>query len=118
MQLFSIYLIKESFYHTGRNDAVISPGMLFTFSIQRVVIWILPTCFFLGLTEEVEKAIEDRIGGRQPDPFVLHTKIRSLYSWRDVAERTERVYQTVQDIPLPDISTRLQRSVQSHFICL
>ncbi|RUS81571.1 hypothetical protein EGW08_010672 [Elysia chlorotica] len=62
-----------------------------------------------GLTEQLEKAIEDRIDGRQPDPFELHNKIKSLYSWRDVARRTEAVYETVQETPLPDISTRLQR---------
>ncbi|GFR87183.1 phosphatidylinositol N-acetylglucosaminyltransferase subunit A [Elysia marginata] len=61
-----------------------------------------------ALTKELEKAIEDRIAGRQPDPFELHKRIKTLYSWRHVASRTESVYHTVQDTPLPDLSTRLQ----------
>uniref|UniRef100_A0A0B7A566 Glycosyl transferase family 1 domain-containing protein n=1 Tax=Arion vulgaris TaxID=1028688 RepID=A0A0B7A566_9EUPU len=60
-----------------------------------------------ALTEELEKAIEDRIHGRNLDPFEMHASIQAFYSWRDVALRTETVYHMVMSTPLPDTASRL-----------
>ncbi|CAL1541012.1 unnamed protein product [Lymnaea stagnalis] len=62
-----------------------------------------------ALSRELEKAIEDRVNNRNLDPYELHEKIKTLYSWRDVAERTEKVYETVMSSPVPDTATRLSR---------
>nr|KAI8731792.1 phosphatidylinositol N-acetylglucosaminyltransferase subunit A [Biomphalaria glabrata] len=62
-----------------------------------------------AMTLELEKAIEDRIHNRNMDPFELHQKIKEFYSWRDVAMRTEVVYQIVMEAPVPNAATRLQR---------
>lgn len=62
-----------------------------------------------ALSRELEKAIEDRINNKVLDPFKLHETIKALYSWRDVAERTEKVYRMVMDSPVPDTATRLNR---------
>ncbi|XP_059177216.1 phosphatidylinositol N-acetylglucosaminyltransferase subunit A-like [Physella acuta] len=62
-----------------------------------------------ALTKELEKAIEDRIHNRAMDPYELHNQIRMLYSWRNVASRTEKVYTTVLDTPIPDTATRIMK---------
>ena len=63
-----------------------------------------------ALLVQLEKAIDDRRHGNVVDPFEAHKIIAGLYSWRDVARRTEKVYNTVCQIPEPDLANRLQRS--------
>ncbi|KAJ3112055.1 hypothetical protein HK100_002465, partial [Physocladia obscura] len=46
------------------------------------------------LVNSVKIAI-DRVQNRPSDPYKLHNEIRSMYSWSNVAERTERVYNRV-----------------------
>ncbi|KAI9347033.1 hypothetical protein BDR26DRAFT_911165 [Obelidium mucronatum] len=56
------------------------------------------------LVNSVQIAIE-RIRTNPPDPFVLHNEVRSMYSWENVAERTERVYERVintEPVELPE----------------
>ena len=65
----------------------------------------------LALLVELEKAIADRRSGNVVDPFEAHKVIAGLYSWRDVARRTEVVYNKVCCILEPDLANRLQRFV-------
>ncbi|BFZ17338.1 hypothetical protein BsWGS_20377 [Bradybaena similaris] len=60
-----------------------------------------------ALAKELEKAIEDRIHGRNLDPYEMHKRIQALYSWRDVAQRTEKVYHMVMSAPVPDTHSRM-----------
>ncbi|XP_041378436.1 phosphatidylinositol N-acetylglucosaminyltransferase subunit A-like [Gigantopelta aegis] len=62
-----------------------------------------------ALLVELEKAIADRRSGNIVDPFEAHKIIAGLYSWRDVARRTEIIYNTVCQVPEPDLANRLQR---------
>lgn len=41
----------------------------------------------------------------------FYNKVASIYSWRQVAERTERVYDYVMKRPVPNILARLKSSV-------
>ncbi|KAL2621174.1 hypothetical protein R1flu_001379 [Riccia fluitans] len=43
------------------------------------------------------------------DPFAMHNKMRTLYSWPDVAQRTERVYHHAMNTENEDLLERLSR---------
>ncbi|CAI5470484.1 unnamed protein product [Closterium sp. Yama58-4] len=43
------------------------------------------------------------------NPQAMHERVSRMYSWHDVAERTERVYDRVMAMPLDDLPTRLSR---------
>ncbi|GJP52484.1 hypothetical protein CLOM_g11593 [Closterium sp. NIES-68] len=43
------------------------------------------------------------------NPQAMHERVSRMYSWHDVAERTERVYDRVMDMPLDDLPSRLTR---------
>ncbi|KAI9208296.1 uncharacterized protein BJ171DRAFT_419782 [Polychytrium aggregatum] len=60
-----------------------------------------------GLVETVVRAI-DQVKRDPPDlPFRKHERIRAMYSWADVAERTERVYAAALELHTPDLYDRL-----------
>lgn len=46
------------------------------------------------LARVVEKAIHDHQAGHVIDPFVLHERIRRMYTWQNVALKTEKVRRT------------------------
>ncbi|KAJ3061742.1 hypothetical protein HDU98_002354 [Podochytrium sp. JEL0797] len=48
------------------------------------------------LVNSIATAIH-RIKTNPPDPYELHNEIRGMYSWANVAERTERVYSRVME---------------------
>ncbi len=50
---------------------------------------------FLALTESLEEAIEAAVSGNVYHPQDMHERVRKLYTWQDVARRTERVYDSV-----------------------
>ncbi|KAJ3230561.1 hypothetical protein HDU81_004438 [Chytriomyces hyalinus] len=53
------------------------------------------------LVRSIEIAI-NRIRTNPPDPFILHQEISGMYSWANVAKRTEAVYEKIVDNePLP-----------------
>lgn len=58
----------------------------------------------LGLIEQLEKAIEKEINGTRIDPHSMHNEMRNLYTWTDIARRTEKVYDAVS---LNNVSSRL-----------
>ncbi|VDH90319.1 phosphatidylinositol glycan, class A [Mytilus galloprovincialis] len=62
-----------------------------------------------SLREELERAIADKRAGRNVPPFMAHNRIKLLYTWRDVAHRTERVYKRVADLVERETKERLSR---------
>ncbi|XP_067658944.1 phosphatidylinositol N-acetylglucosaminyltransferase subunit A-like isoform X1 [Haliotis asinina] len=65
-----------------------------------------------GLVEELEKAIRDKRLGRVVSPYEAHKRIKDLYTWRNVAKRTEVVYNAVSQKPTRDLPDRLLRYYQ------
>ncbi|XP_061197813.1 phosphatidylinositol N-acetylglucosaminyltransferase subunit A-like [Saccostrea echinata] len=50
--------------------------------------------------QTLHKAIEDRRKGKFVPPFDAHERIKKIYTWRNVAKRTEVVYkQVVEEVP-------------------
>merc|ERR1719244_1864895 len=56
----------------------------------------------------LEKAIEDVIVGARPSPFECNKFVAAAYNWRDVAGRTEVVYQTVLGRERPSLARRVR----------
>ena len=44
-----------------------------------------------ALAEAVDKAIEIRKGGHQLDVWEAHCRVKEMYNWYHIAERTEKV---------------------------
>ncbi|XP_071116250.1 phosphatidylinositol N-acetylglucosaminyltransferase subunit A-like [Haliotis cracherodii] len=65
-----------------------------------------------ALVEELERAIRDKKHGRVVSPHEAHERIQDLYTWRNVAKRTEVVYNTVSLKPTRDLPDRLLRYYQ------
>ena len=51
-----------------------------------------------SLIEKLEFAIARVRSGDRMDPFKMHNDVKGMYNWRDVARRTEIVYNRVADI--------------------
>jgi phosphatidylinositol N-acetylglucosaminyltransferase subunit A len=59
---------------------------------------------------ELVKALAEAISiSRRLVPSEMHEKVCNMYSWLDVAKRTEHVYNTINEIPQPCFATRLLR---------
>ncbi|KAL5014898.1 hypothetical protein ScPMuIL_009168 [Solemya velum] len=65
-----------------------------------------------SLVEALNRAIEDCRKGEIMPPFETHERIKQLYTWKDVARRTEIVYNTVQKVGSRDLPYRLRRYYQ------
>eukprot|EP00842_Homolaphlyctis_polyrhiza_P001709 jgi/Hompol1/2539/HPOL_002949-RA len=52
----------------------------------------------------IHMVLEDRI-----DPFEMHRRVSQMYSWADVAARTEEVYRSVMEISRLPLAERLMR---------
>ncbi|CAI9533552.1 unnamed protein product, partial [Staurois parvus] len=48
-----------------------------------------------SLCDGLEKAIDQLRTGKLPSPETIHNTVKTFYTWRDVAERTEKVYDRV-----------------------
>lgn len=46
---------------------------------------------FSALVLAIENAIEKKLNGEFIDPWVAHNRIKKMYSWSNVARRTEQV---------------------------
>uniref|UniRef100_A0A5S6Q8A2 phosphatidylinositol N-acetylglucosaminyltransferase n=1 Tax=Trichuris muris TaxID=70415 RepID=A0A5S6Q8A2_TRIMR len=60
-----------------------------------------------GIVDALDSAIERYWARSLPDPMEVHERIRNMYSWADVAERTEHVY-----------FDALKRGIDSHVIII
>ncbi|KAH9477452.1 Phosphatidylinositol N-acetylglucosaminyltransferase gpi3 subunit [Psilocybe cubensis] len=58
----------------------------------------------------ISEAIEIIQNGRH-DPIQAHERIKQFYNWEDVAERTEKVYDTVLKTPQIDLMERIHRTM-------
>ncbi|KAG8450378.1 hypothetical protein GDO86_002870 [Hymenochirus boettgeri] len=64
-----------------------------------------------SLCSGLEQSISRLQAGTLPSPEAIHKTVSTFYTWRDVAERTEKVYdRVVQQVVLP-MEQRLQRLV-------
>lgn len=62
--------------------------------------------------DDIVKAVSQAINmykAHPPDPFAVHAEVSQMYSWRNVAERTERVYDAVSRTAVPNLIERLRR---------
>ncbi|NWH62320.1 PIGA acetylglucosaminyltransferase, partial [Geococcyx californianus] len=66
-----------------------------------------------SLCDGLEKAIAQLRSGTLPSPETVHNKVKTFYTWRNVAERTEKVYDRVADEVVLSMDERLQR-LMSH----
>lgn len=66
--------------------------------------------------EDIVRAMSEaihRVAAGLHDPHAAHARIREFYNWKDVTERTERVYQNALSTPETDLWTRIKRYVAS-----
>jgi hypothetical protein len=63
---------------------------------------------FLDVIRALTRAIEVIEQGEH-DPLKAHERVKGMYAWKDVAERTELVYHRVMEQPLRDTFERLSR---------
>ncbi|XP_044142688.1 phosphatidylinositol N-acetylglucosaminyltransferase subunit A [Bufo gargarizans] len=64
-----------------------------------------------SLCAGLEKAIDKLRTGTLPSPETIHNTVKPFYTWRNVAERTERVYDRVAKETVLPMSERLERLV-------
>ena len=63
----------------------------------------------IDLVHTLSRAIEDRRKGNFVPPFEAHERIKKIYTWRNVAKRTEIVYNMVMNDVPKDSGDRLSR---------
>lgn len=61
------------------------------------------------LAEALEEAIEEELAGEGLSPQEQHDRLKSIYKWEDVAERTEVVYRTIRKQPIITVKHRINR---------
>ncbi|XP_053482615.1 phosphatidylinositol N-acetylglucosaminyltransferase subunit A [Ictalurus furcatus] len=61
----------------------------------------------------LEKVIARQRAGKVPSPAAIHRQVQTLYTWRNVAERTEKVYDHACRQPVLPLPARLRR-LRSH----
>ena len=65
------------------------------------------------LINALDKAVADVRRGNRPDPLLVHKRVEALYTWHNVARRTEAVYDTVALSPEIHFSGRIQEYVKT-----
>lgn len=56
----------------------------------------------LDLIDKVEVAIKKIETGEKIDALMMHEEIKKMYNWRDVAKRTQTVYDLISKKPNED----------------
>uniref|UniRef100_A0A4X2M7K4 Phosphatidylinositol glycan anchor biosynthesis class A n=1 Tax=Vombatus ursinus TaxID=29139 RepID=A0A4X2M7K4_VOMUR len=64
-----------------------------------------------SLCNGLEKAISQLKSGTLPDPQKIHNRVKTFYTWRNVAERTEKVYDRVSREAVLPMDKRLNRLI-------
>lgn len=67
--------------------------------------------YLLALVEALENAIADKLSGNVVDPFEAHRRVQQLYTWQNVATRTEAVYDKIMSVPSRDMSEKIKRYI-------
>ena len=66
-------------------------------------------CFLIALVEALDIVIDRCRRHDFPDPWEAHAVISSIYNWRDVARRTEAVYDKTVTARIMTDSQRMRR---------
>ncbi|KAG9271003.1 phosphatidylinositol N-acetylglucosaminyltransferase subunit A [Astyanax mexicanus] len=66
-----------------------------------------------SLCAGLESVISRQRSGSVPPPAAIHRQVQNLYTWRNIAERTEKVYDQACQQPVLTLPARLQR-LRSH----
>ncbi|RZF40368.1 hypothetical protein LSTR_LSTR008798 [Laodelphax striatellus] len=61
-----------------------------------------------SLLAGLERAISDMEVGHNVSPLECHLKVKALYNWMNITERTEKVYNFVVGEPVKDLTAQLQ----------
>ncbi|XP_074823351.1 phosphatidylinositol N-acetylglucosaminyltransferase subunit A isoform X1 [Natator depressus] len=64
-----------------------------------------------SLCDGLEKAVVQIRSGTLPTPETIHNKVKTFYTWRNVAERTAKVYDRVADEVVLPMDKRLDRLI-------
>ncbi|XP_053312926.1 phosphatidylinositol N-acetylglucosaminyltransferase subunit A [Spea bombifrons] len=64
-----------------------------------------------SLCDGLKKAIDNLKSGTLPSPDAIHKRVKTFYTWRDVAERTERVYDRAALETVLPMNKRLERLI-------
>uniref|UniRef100_K7G3V0 Phosphatidylinositol N-acetylglucosaminyltransferase subunit A n=1 Tax=Pelodiscus sinensis TaxID=13735 RepID=K7G3V0_PELSI len=64
-----------------------------------------------SLCDGLEKAIARIRSGTLPTPETIHNQVKTFYTWRNVAERTAKVYDRVADEVVLSMDKRLDRLI-------
>uniref|UniRef100_A0A6I8NWY8 Phosphatidylinositol glycan anchor biosynthesis class A n=2 Tax=Ornithorhynchus anatinus TaxID=9258 RepID=A0A6I8NWY8_ORNAN len=64
-----------------------------------------------SLCDGLEKAISQLKSGTLPAPEKIHNRVKTFYTWRNVAERTEKVYDRVAGEVVLSMDKRLDRLI-------
>ncbi|KAH0627142.1 hypothetical protein JD844_002566 [Phrynosoma platyrhinos] len=64
-----------------------------------------------SLCNGLEKAISQLKSGSLLSPEIIHSKVKTFYTWRNVAKRTEKVYDRVGSETVLPMSKRLDRLI-------
>lgn len=62
-----------------------------------------------ALCTGLESVIEQQRSGTVPSPASIHARVRNLYTWKNVAERTEKVYDRVAEEEVLPLDRRIHR---------
>ncbi|KAL9958833.1 hypothetical protein ACROYT_G035901 [Oculina patagonica] len=62
-----------------------------------------------SLVVALDKAVQDARDNRFVPPDVAHERIRTMYTWENVARRAEKVYDLVRTVPHVSFDERLRR---------
>ncbi|MEE6468377.1 hypothetical protein FKM82_008268 [Ascaphus truei] len=65
-----------------------------------------------SLCRGLENAIDKLRAGTLPSPETIHQEVRTFYTWRDVAERTEKVYDRVAHKTVLPMDKRLEQLIK------
>ena len=63
----------------------------------------------LDLLDKLEEAIENHRRGNIIPPLEAHQRIAAMYTWPNVARRTEQVYDLVHTLPYRPLHARIKR---------
>lgn len=69
-----------------------------------------------GLLEGLEQALLDHVAGKVTNPKMAHKILSKMYQWKDIATRTEKVYDLATNQPVDDLPCRLRKFWQQGYI--
>ena len=68
------------------------------------------------LTEKIKLAIQRHKLGDIVNPIEMHEKIKNMYNWRDVAKRTELVYNRISSGKREKVATSLVDKIHKYIL--